>query len=107
MQVWGSVMPLSFFPVYCGVVLLASAAVQKLFVVSGAEGRVCCAQAPAFQVCCWCALPAGSTHTVLCSKHIPQSLPLCLALRLRLVLQENKKVQEISGNITKSIAGAF
>jgi hypothetical protein len=26
-------MPLSFFPAYCGIVLLAAAAVQKLFVV--------------------------------------------------------------------------
>lgn len=35
-QVWGGVMPLSFFPAYCGIVLLASAAVQKFFVVSAA-----------------------------------------------------------------------
>lgn len=34
LQVWGGVMPLSFFPVYCGIVLLAAAAVQKLFLVS-------------------------------------------------------------------------
>lgn len=51
-KVWGSVMPLSFFPAYCGIVLLFAAVVQKFFV-------------------------------------------------------ENKKVQEISGNITKSISAAF
>jgi hypothetical protein len=33
LQVWGSVMPLSFFPAYCGIVLLSAAVVQKLFVV--------------------------------------------------------------------------
>lgn len=33
LQVWGGVMPLSFFPAYCGIVLLAAAAVQKFFVV--------------------------------------------------------------------------
>lgn len=32
-KVWGGVMPLSFFPAYCGIVLLAAAAVQKLFLV--------------------------------------------------------------------------
>lgn len=32
-KLWGSVMPLSFFPAYCGVVLLAAALVQKFFVV--------------------------------------------------------------------------
>lgn len=32
-------MPLSFFPAYCGIVLLAAAAVQKFFVV-GAPGNL-------------------------------------------------------------------
>jgi hypothetical protein len=30
-------MPLSFFPAYCGIVLLAAAAVQKFFVVSDGD----------------------------------------------------------------------
>jgi aromatic ring-opening dioxygenase LigB subunit len=33
-KVWGSVMPLSFFPAYCAIVLLSAAAVQKFFLVS-------------------------------------------------------------------------
>lgn len=33
LQVWGAVKPLSFFPVFCAVVLLSAAAAQKLFVV--------------------------------------------------------------------------
>ncbi|KAL4443533.1 hypothetical protein ABPG75_011270 [Micractinium tetrahymenae] len=51
-KLWGSVMPQSFFPAYCAIVLLSAALCQKFFV-------------------------------------------------------ENKKVQEISGNISKAIAGAF
>lgn len=50
-KVWGGVMPQSFFPAFCAIVLLTAAAVQKLFL-------------------------------------------------------ENKKVQEISGSITKSISAA-
>jgi hypothetical protein len=38
-KVWGSVMPLSFFPAYCAIVLLSAAAVQKFFLVSGVWGR--------------------------------------------------------------------
>lgn len=50
-KVWGGVMPLSFFPAYCAIVLLSAAAVQKFFL-------------------------------------------------------ENKKVQEISGNISKAITSS-
>lgn len=82
-QVWGSVMPLSFFPAYCGIVLLSAAAVQKFFVVSVAAGVV-----------------LGVRR---CAPHvIVQTTNPCLCC-----VQENKKVQEISGNITKSIAAAF
>jgi hypothetical protein len=34
-KVWGGVMPLSFFPAYCAIVLLSAAAVQKFFLVRG------------------------------------------------------------------------
>lgn len=36
-KVWGQVMPLSFFPAYCGIVLLSAAVVQKLFLVGAGE----------------------------------------------------------------------
>lgn len=32
-KLWGGVMPMSFFPAYCGVVLLSAVAVQHLFLV--------------------------------------------------------------------------
>lgn len=40
-KLWGSVMPLSFFPAYCGVVLLSAAVIQKLFVVSVQQLLAC------------------------------------------------------------------
>ncbi len=42
-RMWGGVMPLSFFPAYCAVVLVFAAACQRLFLVrrerGGGEGR--------------------------------------------------------------------
>lgn len=47
-------------------------------------------------------------HKQLLVDHTPEiQLLFSCACCCRLLLQENKKVQEISGNITKSIAGAF
>ena len=37
-KVWGGVMPLSFFPAYCAIVLVFAAACQKFFLVSGRAG---------------------------------------------------------------------
>lgn len=37
MKVWGQVMPLSFFPAYCGIVLAFAAACQHLFLVSASS----------------------------------------------------------------------
>jgi hypothetical protein len=115
LQVWGSVMPLSFFPAYCGIVLLSAAVVQKLFVVrvtlhamrsSVASMKQCLVLRHHVDVTCMhtmrmCAI-AGSTPwqpLYMCPDYV-----LVLAL---VFVQENKKVQEISGNITKSISAAF
>eukprot|EP00879_Flechtneria_rotunda_P014310 GHRR01014950.1.p1 GENE.GHRR01014950.1~~GHRR01014950.1.p1 ORF type:complete len:377 (+),score=89.48 GHRR01014950.1:54-1184(+) len=40
-QLWGLVMPASFFPAYCAIVLLSSAAVQKLFLEQKKVQEVC------------------------------------------------------------------
>ena len=38
-QVWGGVMPQSFFPAYCAIVLVSAAAMQKFFLVRVKLGR--------------------------------------------------------------------
>lgn len=111
LQVWGSVMPLSFFPAYCGIVLLSAAAVQKLFVVRGTQNALrkqCCfALRCVWMQSCACTLEqlctiAGPAPWQLLCMH-PEGLFMLACVPL----QENKKVQEISGNITKSISAAF
>ena len=84
-QVWGAVQPLSFFPFYCLIVLAFAAACQHLFLVRGdayvaaGRGRSGSLGAPTWRRA--------------------RSPP-----RLHCLLQENKKVQEISKNITATMS---
>jgi peptidoglycan/LPS O-acetylase OafA/YrhL len=111
-KVWGGVMPLTFFPAYCAIVLVFAAACQKLFLVSsggvfwggGGRGGIGLQQI---------GRRLGQTLASPRRRGVPAGGPGAqYLLRIQLPAstagpQENKRVQEISGSIAKSITNAL
>jgi hypothetical protein len=105
-KLWGAVMPHSFFPAYCLIVLAAAAALNHLFVVRCAG---CCCKRARMSLAASFFLWQGAARLRLCARHVADALRLRSRVHTgpSTFTQENKAVQEASAKVTKQLSAAF